>query len=308
MNRRRLRLRETEHDRVHKSLSTYIDHELSSAEQERVKAHLAVCETCRHDLRTLHWTRGLLRETPPVRVPRSFVVREADIASPKPVRRRSWFGMQWAATVVAALFVLVLAGDMLTGAWLARGGVQPAALLVSEEQLESAPADRKMMVDEETTEASTEEPLFSVEKSAPATGMPTPVPDSREGNDAVAKEVEKVGETHVVTGTARVAVAVPEDGTLEAEGTPEPAGGGGREGGPETQSLPPAEKGVDLAQTPEQLVAPSPVIEKAEEVPVEEPRWSLWRSTRPVWRMVEVGLGVALVGLVIAIAWVRRRG
>ena len=307
MTRQRLRLREAEHDRVHQSLSSYIDQEISSAEQARVEAHLSMCETCRHDLRTLRWTRGLLRETPPVQVPRSFVIREADITSPKPVRRRSWFAVQWAATVVAALFVLVLAGDMLTGAWISRGGVQPAAMLASEEQVESGPVVRKMVEEEVATEVSTEAPLFSAEKSAPATGVPTPAPDSRAGNDTLAQEAEKVGETDVVTDTARLAAAAPEGGSPEAAGTPESESVAEREDELETRSVPPTEEGPDLAQTREQVVAPSPVVETAEELPVEEPQGSLLRSTRVGWRVAEIGLGVALVALVIAIVWTRRR-
>jgi anti-sigma factor RsiW len=82
-----------EHRYVGVRLSAYVDGEVSDRERRRIETHLASCEACRAELRALRWTVGLLRQTPSVRAPRLFVVREADLVKEQqPVRARvpSW--------------------------------------------------------------------------------------------------------------------------------------------------------------------------------------------------------------------------
>jgi hypothetical protein len=126
MTRQWLKVHRTEHEYVGQRLSSYLDDQLSEEERARVEDHLHACERCRRDLRTLRWTTGLLRETPALEVPRSFVLREADLAPQRAAPAwRSPFALRWATAVVAVLLVLVVAGDALTGAWLPRHGAAP---------------------------------------------------------------------------------------------------------------------------------------------------------------------------------------
>jgi hypothetical protein len=111
----------SEHERIAEMLSEYMDGALIPAQEARVEAHLAECEDCAQNLRTLRQTVGLLGQLPSVKAPRSFVIREAQVA-PRP---RPRVGMRLAgpwtwgypalqgATVLAfLLFVVVFAGDV----------------------------------------------------------------------------------------------------------------------------------------------------------------------------------------------------
>jgi len=308
MAREGLKLRKTEHDWVQERLSSYMDQEISRTERERVDVHLAQCAACREDLRTLRWTQKLLQETPPVRVPRAFVIREADVTEAKPARRTSWFAMQWAATVVAALFVLVLAGDMITGAWLRRGVEQPAPMLAAEEQVERGPVMRQMVESEEAVAPSAEASPFSTEEAVATRDMPTPAPGSGNGQeDMLTQESEKVGKTAAVTETAKLAGAAPEGGTPEVAGTAEPERLVEREDAVETEGVPMTGNAKEGA-TPEQDVATSSLVETLEPPAPEVSRWPLLGPTRIGWRVTEIVLAVVLVGLVIAILWNRQRG
>ncbi len=99
-------------------LSAYIDGEVTPEEAARVEQHLPACQRCSEELESLRWTVNLLREAPPVAVPRSFAIRPVDLA-PEPARRRfvlpDWLfrGLQWATVATAVLTILVFAADFL---------------------------------------------------------------------------------------------------------------------------------------------------------------------------------------------------
>lgn len=99
----------SEHQRVQGMLSAYIDGELCPEEQALVKAHLAECESCARNLRTLRRTVELLGELPAVHAPRSFAISQA-----RPVERLGWAytHLRSATALAAILLVIVLAGDV----------------------------------------------------------------------------------------------------------------------------------------------------------------------------------------------------
>ena len=123
---------QSEHQRVEEMLSAYIDGELTPEEWARVERHLAQCEACARNLRTLRQTVGLLRQLPTVPVPRSFVLRPA----PRPVRAgRAYTYLRAATALAAALLVVALAGDLLlTGLAPARRAAPPPTVPVMEKR------------------------------------------------------------------------------------------------------------------------------------------------------------------------------
>lgn len=127
-------LGQSEHQRIEEMLSAYIDGELSPKERARVERHLAQCEVCARNLRTLRQTVGLLRQLPTVPAPRSFVLRPA----PRPVRAgRAYTYLRAATALAAALLIVALAGDFaLTGLAPARKAAPPPTLPVMEKRAE----------------------------------------------------------------------------------------------------------------------------------------------------------------------------
>ncbi|MFQ5340088.1 MAG: anti-sigma factor family protein [Anaerolineae bacterium] len=121
-------------------LSAYIDGEVTPDEATRVEQHLPTCRHCADELESLRWTVNLLREVPPIPVPRSFAVRLADL-EPEPARRRrplpNWLlnGLQWATAATAALMMLLIAADFLN-----LGQPEAPAALMQAAQSESAAA------------------------------------------------------------------------------------------------------------------------------------------------------------------------
>jgi anti-sigma factor RsiW len=149
----------TEHLWVEERLSPYLDGELSSQEQDAVEHHLARCQDCRWNLRTLRQTVGLTNELPTVPVPRVFTI-PAPAQKPIRARQRRWgLGLlQGATALVALLLVFAVAGDfVLTGMMPGRS----AAPIVMKEQA---------VVDSAATEEAEEAPPQAMRAaSAPAT-------------------------------------------------------------------------------------------------------------------------------------------
>ncbi|HDN79418.1 MAG TPA: hypothetical protein ENG33_02980 [Chloroflexi bacterium] len=100
-------LRRDKHEIVRRLLSAYIDGELSSQEKALVEEHLRECAQCRWELETLRHTVAILREAPRVALPRSFVIRRADVEeAPAPSRVPAFLRVVTALGV--AIFVLIV--------------------------------------------------------------------------------------------------------------------------------------------------------------------------------------------------------
>ena len=291
-----------EHRYVGDRLSAYIDDELLDRERARVETHLAICEECRADLRALRWTKDVLSQTPPVRVPRSFVIREVDVRVRRPARRRSLFATQWATAVVALLFVVVLGGDLLTGARMPFVG-SPAP------QLQVAKDDATVVVQEKVAAPEAEVLAPSVGDEGATTPTAGPATDTTGELDQVTAESESqpespkmgVAESATTTPAPRVMMAQPVTvtaapvarGKNDVEAPP-------KEGTPTEEPAPPERAAVPTSSPqegeprPQALLAQEPV----------RPR----PGVRLAWRAAEIALGVALIGLLAAVLWLRRRG
>ncbi|MBN1580420.1 MAG: zf-HC2 domain-containing protein [Anaerolineae bacterium] len=323
MNKNRVVRRKNEHQYVSERLSAYLDRQVSDRQVEQIKTHLETCEQCQQELETLLWTKRLLRQVPVVPVPRSFVVREADVEPARVAPRRRLFAMQWATAVVALLFVVVLFGDALTGGWMRPGSrqVMPGAMLAEPAAMEQkvAEAPKAVVVEQGVTlesevavereiEAEKEvtiEQKAVIEKESVHKMGEGEVDGTPSGDDQVrafALETEsgeaKAGAANAVTSTM---TSVPAPVQVE-------------------EAAPPAEPTLSLEA---QLTAPPPPASgESEDVAVQAdeplPEPSLEPLPAPVWggkgdstriilRGVEIGLGVALIGLIVAVVLLRRR-
>jgi anti-sigma factor RsiW len=78
--------------RARNALSDYIDGRLADEEREAVEHHLERCAGCTREIESLRSTVEILHQVPDVALPRSFVLREAEVESeaPAPQRRGGW--------------------------------------------------------------------------------------------------------------------------------------------------------------------------------------------------------------------------
>ena len=100
-------LKRSAHQRARELLSAYIDGELSPQEKALVEGHLRECADCRQELETLRRTVAILRDAPRPALPRSFVIRRADLEKAPALSRAPAF-LRVAAALGAAAFVLVV--------------------------------------------------------------------------------------------------------------------------------------------------------------------------------------------------------
>ena len=106
-------------------LSAYIDGQVTAAERQRVEQALATDAQVRERYETLRLTVNLMQHTPPLRVPRAFVLSEAQVLAAggkvKGVEQPGFWGwlfprfMPLAAAAVAILLVVLLSVDFLPG-------------------------------------------------------------------------------------------------------------------------------------------------------------------------------------------------
>ena len=217
--------RRMDHGFVQKSLSPYLDGELGERARDRVRRHLDECAACRDKLATIEMTVQLLREVPPLAVPRSFALPLSE--QPIQSRYRRWntaySAMRTAALAVSFALVALLSGDALisSGLLFPRGG---NVLQVQE----VAPA--------------MEMPVAEREASGHAEEAAMPVPDGRgAGPEDVAKEQsEPLMGSGTEIASAQRPVAEPEtDAPPPAAAAPLPATAPeGGEGAPMLASAP----------------------------------------------------------------------
>jgi hypothetical protein len=301
-----------EHRRVHELLSAYVDDELSRRDRSRVEQHLSQCADCRADLHSLRWTKRLLGQAPVLKVPRSFVVREADLEKSRPIRkRRSLWATQWVTAVVALLFVVVMGSDLLLGSGAMRMGQSaPEAAWTTEAGPTLAMAE--IQEEAKAVAVESEAPVQPGDDGAGAGAVVTPdatnkeaVPEARgiQSDTATAETPPPQAEKMIVqaepeTPAAEVMLAAPESETPNAEvmlTTPKTD---------EITPVPPplaAEhdlgEGAAVDETPSDTLTGTAYGEQETGL-----------NLRLVWHVIEAVLGTALIGLLITVFWLRRRG
>lgn len=154
-------------------LSAYLDDEVTPPERARVETHLLTCAPCREELESLRWTVGLLQRMPPVELPRTFYLRETDVAPAAPRRRRgllAWLQplMAVSTAVSAVLFMIFLLGSLTAGGTAPAAMPAPQIARAPEESAREAPAPLPEK-DRESLEAPAQAPEIAPEPTmAPA--------------------------------------------------------------------------------------------------------------------------------------------
>ena len=74
-------------------LSAYLDQEINIRDQERIKFHLASCDSCRSELESLRLTKATLFAAPRRAAPPELIARiEGTLSGPFPSYNHSWTG------------------------------------------------------------------------------------------------------------------------------------------------------------------------------------------------------------------------
>lgn len=305
-------------------LSAYLDDQLSAGERARLEAQLATDPALRAELDTLRHTVALVRDLPPVPVPRNFILPQTVAARPRPVRKarsrralrdgpqvKAWTAplLTAATAVVSLVFVAILAGDLLLpGA--GRQAFAPAAAPMMEAEApqemasESAPVVEQVQVEtEELIPAATPPPL---PMEVPP-GVVTTVVAEAEHYDAEAPR-------GIETTMPAAGGGLSEEPTAP---TPSPSPAAVEKAAvaptaPAMATAVPQEEANDVEPTPSEVaqIAPLRVEEEETEAWVDEqgaPEGETvsLRSVIP-WRVLEVALGLAALGLAWATVWAWR--
>ncbi|HEY3079899.1 MAG TPA: zf-HC2 domain-containing protein, partial [Chloroflexota bacterium] len=100
----------SEHERVRRDLSAYLDDQLDPDDRARVERHLAGCTDCQAELESLRRTVGMLRMVPPVAPPRSFLLPTSAAPAARPGHYSPlYFQLRTATAALAAMLVAVVA-------------------------------------------------------------------------------------------------------------------------------------------------------------------------------------------------------
>ena len=133
------------HNVREEDLSAYVDGELNASALQRVEAHLEVCAACSESVTELRAVRQSVKELPRVTVPRSFVLREADVAA-EPAAAATGGGLFGSAApllsgvaAIALVAFVVLAGFDITSDSSNRGaGITAGDFSVEDLEADSA--------------------------------------------------------------------------------------------------------------------------------------------------------------------------
>jgi hypothetical protein len=325
-----LRRRTTsEHKRIAALLSAYVDGELAAQDQQRVEAHLARCDACAEELRTLQYTKALLVEVPIPPIPRSFVVRRADVEAPADTVLRRPFGLRarlaygylkGATALVTVAFALVVAGDLigqlgLGGAMLAPSPAEQAIVVekeaekVVEEAVEKeVPVQATEWVQEGDGETptvvveGTPEVEVQVERVAVPTPMPLPVERSAVPTASPpVLEKEEIVQAPAAPKAGITQEAVAEDLSPTEAAPAEETYGVGEISTP--SPMPTATPPPSPLPSPTQTSRPSVTLQPTVTSVTERKGYG-----RPgILRIAEIGLGTTALILLVATLAVRRQ-
>jgi len=312
---RRPKRQERERARRDEWLSAYLDGQLSASERARLESQLAADPALQAELEALRQTVALVRDLPPVPVPRNFILPQT-AATPRPVSparpRRTWVAPLLTATtaVVSLLFVLVLAGDL----WLSGMGGRAFAPAVEPPVEVEAPVEEVALASPTVSEKLEVEATVEVEKivvegeaieeeaplaptASPSTVAPAPlaptapavmeVPPPSEQAAAGGGPAEEPAVAPTVTPAPTAVLEEAPDGTK-----PTPSS----EISEATEALPPPAEDEELELMEPQIRAlrVGPEGEETETGQI------------PPWRLLEATLGLIALGLMVATVWAWR--
>jgi len=224
------------------TLSAYLDHELNEAEEQALLSRLSRESALQRQLDDLRQTRYVLRRTPKVRRPRSFVL------TPEMVKQQrfaagAWNISRWVSAVASVLLIVMIGGQYLLG-----GG----AMLGAESQ-----NDLAISADE-----AIEEPMMAMEAPEEESAADiAPFIDETEMADADASDTQDDMPADEEPAAAEMAPME----TPTAEGTSEPGGGGGLP--PSAQEPTPTVEILGLGGGPTMTLSPE---EQARMVPADK--------------------------------------
>lgn len=324
-----------ERERRDELLSAYLDGQLGARERARLETQLATDPALEAELETLQHTVALVRDLPSVPVPRNFILPQTAAARPQPARRvrphRAWAApfLTAATAVVSLAFVVVLAGEMLL---LGAGGMAYAPdigqVMEAPQAAWAPPVEEAVAVETVVVEAEMEKVVPApTEFEMPAAEVPAEAP--QEAPLAAAEVAEDEGESAEAMATpepgmggggaaeptatpAPTAVAPLVEATAAPAPTPSPPvveEAADAQRAPATATATPKE-GVNLpTPTPGEVGELIPRAEEEEgragtegEQHVREEQ-GLERVVISPWRVVEIVLGLAALGLALATVW-----
>ena len=187
------------------TISAYLDGQLSPGKRARLESRLANNQQLQSALDEMRNTRQILRNTPQLRAPRSYMLTPEMAGQPRRLPRLApMFG--WASAVASFLFVLFLVGDMFTS-----GGAIPMALTnlpnqelvvapkgnVPQEDLEGQQAfslEEVEITQPEALEAAAPAEVQEEEPVLEAAIAPTPSVTAGEENASASKSIDMIAE------------------------------------------------------------------------------------------------------------------
>ncbi len=304
-------------------LSAYLDDQLNAGERARLEAQLKTDPALQAELEALRHTVALVRDLPPVPIPRNFILpptmaarpRPAPSARPRRALRAKPQDKAWAApfltaatSVASLLFVIVLAGDLLLSR-VGRLAFAPA----------SAPLPEAEAPKTELTPPLVEE--LEAGKTAHPTAAPIATPLPMEAPVEAPLETTAEAERGAVVTPKVTASPAPAMGGGPIEETAAPAPAPSPAEAEELTAAPTMATAAAVAEeedegsaepTPSVVIEPPPSEVEEEEADAAEDRQDAPESeiTEPVtispWRVLEIGLGLTTLGLALATVWAWR--
>jgi hypothetical protein len=319
-----MKLFQSSQDRDLELLSAYIDDELSASERAALERRLASDSALRRTLSDLHRVQATLHALPTVKIPRSFTLKPEMVGQParQPVMGRFIPALNFATTLAAILFAVVIGSQLATGKPLAAPVAAPLSAQVANAPADSqtAPAEAPSTASQKSLTApavtefaptvdqapggcggdGSQEPLTGGGCSGGGTGGAGDVsPFAFSVLNGTGTPAETPNATQLADGTLAVDTTVATGITTESgtpaigESVPPSNGNGTRSSDPDLTGTPAPDTFSTLnnyATTPE--VAPVVV----------ESQSNLFTTS-----LLELGLGVLLVLLILASVLIRRR-
>jgi anti-sigma factor RsiW len=205
-------------------LSAYLDGQLSPKESARLEEKLRARADLRHALKDLSQTRTLLRSQSPVRAPRNFLLTPKMVGERQPPARsfRLFPVMRLASALAMALFILVLAGDLLSN------GRQPGGMPVAFQSVQMPAPAAEMKAASEANAPQVGEAIEAPAEVPAEVPAPTEAPAEAQADVQVEVQAETQAQPKLAEGAApapapTTAAAMLQDSGTGAELYPPPA-------------------------------------------------------------------------------------